>query len=145
MGGGQGVVYLPQELHQDALVAHPRNRVTRLPSIACMHTPPSAHPFFLCTRPLRTPLPVHHTPILQNVASISAGNDDFIGEMIADALDKVGSNGVLSIESSNRWARSGAAAVLGHACVRGCTQEERMWPCRMLCLLSLLAIGVAAV
>lgn len=39
--------------------------------------------------------------LLQNVASISAGNDDFVGEMIADALDKVGSNGVLSIESSN--------------------------------------------
>jgi hypothetical protein len=38
---------------------------------------------------------------LQNVASISAGNDDAIGEMIADALDKVGSNGVLSIETSN--------------------------------------------
>ncbi len=37
----------------------------------------------------------------QNVASISAGNDDQIGEMIASALDKVGSNGVLSIESSN--------------------------------------------
>lgn len=38
---------------------------------------------------------------MQNVASISAGNDDAIGEMIADALDKVGSNGVLSIETSN--------------------------------------------
>lgn len=38
---------------------------------------------------------------MQNVASISAGNDDFIGAMIADALDKVGSNGVLSIETSN--------------------------------------------
>jgi chaperonin GroEL (HSP60 family) len=38
----------------------------------------------------------------QNIASISAGNDDSVGDMIADALDKVGSNGVLSIESSNR-------------------------------------------
>jgi chaperonin GroEL (HSP60 family) len=38
---------------------------------------------------------------MQNVASISAGNDEAIGEMIANALDKVGSNGVLSIESSN--------------------------------------------
>lgn len=48
----------------------------------------------------------HATPVkgrvdIKNVASISAGNDDFVGEMIADALDKVGSNGVLSIESSN--------------------------------------------
>eukprot|EP00195_Chlamydomonas_chlamydogama_P014617 CAMPEP_0202898238 /NCGR_PEP_ID=MMETSP1392-20130828/6804_1 /ASSEMBLY_ACC=CAM_ASM_000868 /TAXON_ID=225041 /ORGANISM="Chlamydomonas chlamydogama, Strain SAG 11-48b" /LENGTH=578 /DNA_ID=CAMNT_0049584109 /DNA_START=111 /DNA_END=1847 /DNA_ORIENTATION=+ len=38
---------------------------------------------------------------IKNVASISAGNDNFVGDMIADALDKVGSNGVLSIESSN--------------------------------------------
>lgn len=38
---------------------------------------------------------------MQNIASIAAGNDDSVGEMIADALDKVGSNGVLSIESSN--------------------------------------------
>ena len=38
---------------------------------------------------------------LQNVAAISAGNDMSIGEMIAEALDKVGSDGVLSIESSS--------------------------------------------
>jgi chaperonin GroEL len=37
----------------------------------------------------------------QNVASISAGNDIEIGSMIADALDKVGADGVLSIEASN--------------------------------------------
>ncbi len=35
------------------------------------------------------------------MATISSGNDEFVGEMIASALDKVGSNGVLSIESSN--------------------------------------------
>ena len=35
------------------------------------------------------------------MATISSGNDESVGEMIADALDKVGSNGVLSIESSN--------------------------------------------
>lgn len=39
--------------------------------------------------------------IVQNVASISAGNDVSVGEMIAEALDKVGSDGVLSIESSS--------------------------------------------
>ena len=39
--------------------------------------------------------------LLQNVASISAGNDISVGEMIAEALDKVGSDGVLSIESSS--------------------------------------------
>jgi chaperonin GroEL (HSP60 family) len=37
------------------------------------------------------------------VASISAGNDDFIGSMIADALEKVGPDGVLSIESSSSF------------------------------------------
>jgi len=45
--------------------------------------------------------PVKGRNDIKNVASISAGNDDFVGDMIASALDKVGSNGVLSIESSN--------------------------------------------
>jgi chaperonin GroL len=45
--------------------------------------------------------PVQGRNDIRNIASISAGNDDSVGEMIADALDKVGSNGVLSIESSN--------------------------------------------
>eukprot|EP00898_Chlorokybus_atmophyticus_P002284 jgi/Chlat1/3056/Chrsp21S03310 len=38
---------------------------------------------------------------IKAVASISAGNDAEIGAMIADALDKVGNDGVLSIESSS--------------------------------------------
>lgn len=37
------------------------------------------------------------------VASISAGNDDFVGTMIADAIEKVGPDGVLSIESSSSF------------------------------------------
>lgn len=37
------------------------------------------------------------------VATISAGNDEFIGDMIADAIDKVGPDGVLSIESSSSF------------------------------------------
>lgn len=32
---------------------------------------------------------------------MSAGNDESIGDMIAEALDKVGSDGVLSIETGN--------------------------------------------
>lgn len=40
---------------------------------------------------------------MQNVATISAGNDDSIGDMIADALDKVGSDGVLTIDTSNSF------------------------------------------
>lgn len=46
-------------------------------------------------------VPVKGREDIKNVAAISAGNDLAIGEMIASALDKVGSNGVLSIESSN--------------------------------------------
>ena len=38
---------------------------------------------------------------MQSVATISAGNDELIGSMIAEALDKVGADGVLSIETSN--------------------------------------------
>merc|ERR1711937_719140 len=45
--------------------------------------------------------PVQGRDDIKAVASISAGNDDSVGEMIADALDKVGSDGVLSIESSS--------------------------------------------
>ena len=38
---------------------------------------------------------------MQNVASISAGNDELVGNLIAEALDAVGADGVLSIETSN--------------------------------------------
>jgi len=38
---------------------------------------------------------------IKNVAAISAGNDDEIGQMIADALEKVGTEGIIVIESSN--------------------------------------------
>ncbi|CAI0452870.1 unnamed protein product [Linum tenue] len=40
---------------------------------------------------------------LAAVATISAGNDELIGTMIADAIDKVGPDGVLSIESSSSF------------------------------------------
>ena len=39
--------------------------------------------------------------MMQSVATISAGNDELVGTMIAEALDKVGADGVLSIETSN--------------------------------------------
>ncbi|CAN4120264.1 unnamed protein product [Withania somnifera] len=45
--------------------------------------------------------PVKGRNDIKAVASISAGNDDSIGTMIADAIDKVGPDGVLSIESSS--------------------------------------------
>ncbi|XP_071734885.1 ruBisCO large subunit-binding protein subunit alpha-like isoform X1 [Rutidosis leptorrhynchoides] len=47
--------------------------------------------------------PVKGRDDIKAIASISAGNDDIIGSMIADAIDKVGSDGVLSIESSSSF------------------------------------------
>lgn len=42
--------------------------------------------------------PVEEIQSIQQVAAISAGNDDIIGSLIADALSKVGKNGVISLE-----------------------------------------------
>ena len=42
--------------------------------------------------------PVEDLKSISQVASISAGNDPEIGQMIADALDKVGKDGVISLE-----------------------------------------------
>ncbi|KAK1411952.1 hypothetical protein QVD17_32837 [Tagetes erecta] len=47
--------------------------------------------------------PVKGREDIKAIASISAGNDDTIGTMIADAIDKVGPDGVLSIESSSSF------------------------------------------
>lgn len=41
--------------------------------------------------------------LISAIASISAGNDEIIGTMVADAIDKVGPDGVLSIESSSSF------------------------------------------
>ena len=42
--------------------------------------------------------PVEDIKAIQHVAAISAGNDDIIGSLIASALDKVGKEGVISLE-----------------------------------------------
>ncbi|XP_057955317.1 ruBisCO large subunit-binding protein subunit alpha [Malania oleifera] len=47
--------------------------------------------------------PIKGRDDIKAVATISAGNDEFIGKMIADAIDKVGPDGVLSIESSSSF------------------------------------------
>ncbi|KAL2938418.1 RuBisCO large subunit-binding protein subunit alpha chloroplastic [Bienertia sinuspersici] len=47
--------------------------------------------------------PVNGRDDIQAIATISAGNDELIGAMIADAIDKVGPDGVLSIESSSSF------------------------------------------
>ncbi|CAA3025181.1 ru large subunit-binding subunit alpha [Olea europaea subsp. europaea] len=47
--------------------------------------------------------PVKGRDDIKAIATISAGNDEIIGTMIADAVDKVGPDGVLSIESSSSF------------------------------------------
>ena len=44
--------------------------------------------------------PVNSKEALAQVAAISAGNDKQIGELIADAMDKVGHDGVITVEES---------------------------------------------
>ncbi|XP_043699453.1 ruBisCO large subunit-binding protein subunit alpha [Telopea speciosissima] len=46
-------------------------------------------------------IPIKGREDIKAVASISAGNDDFIGNLMADAIDKIGPDGVISIESSS--------------------------------------------
>ncbi|KAF4349790.1 hypothetical protein F8388_002512 [Cannabis sativa] len=50
--------------------------------------------------------PVKGRSDVKAVASISAGNDEFIGNLIADAIEKIGPDGVISIESSSSFETS---------------------------------------
>ncbi|XP_030550615.1 chaperonin 60 subunit alpha 2, chloroplastic [Rhodamnia argentea] len=45
--------------------------------------------------------PIRGSDHIKAVASISAGNDDFVGGLIADAIERIGHDGVISIESSS--------------------------------------------
>lgn len=40
------------------------------------------------------------------VASLSAGNDEYIGNLIAEAIEKIGPDGIISIESSSSFETS---------------------------------------
>ncbi|XP_017189070.3 chaperonin 60 subunit alpha 2, chloroplastic-like isoform X2 [Malus sylvestris] len=51
-------------------------------------------------------LPVKGRNDIKAVASISAGNDKFIGNLIAEAIEKIGPDGVISIESSSSFETS---------------------------------------
>ncbi|GIW22910.1 MAG: 60 kDa chaperonin 2 [Candidatus Sericytochromatia bacterium] len=44
--------------------------------------------------------PIEGRESIAQVATISAGNDDYIGKLIADAMDKVGTDGVITVEES---------------------------------------------
>lgn len=47
--------------------------------------------------------PVDGTDDIRNVATISAGNDPYVGDLIAEAVEKVGTDGVLSIETGSTF------------------------------------------
>ena len=57
--------------------------------------------------------------LLAAIASISAGNDEIIGTMIADAIDKVGPDGVLSIESSSSFETTVDVEEGMEVCIKG--------------------------
>ncbi|KAL5975740.1 hypothetical protein ACLOJK_020066 [Asimina triloba] len=48
-------------------------------------------------------IPVKGWDDIKAVASISAGNDDFIGNLIADAVEEIGPDGIITIESSKTF------------------------------------------
>lgn len=43
----------------------------------------------------------YFSPSFAAVASISAGNDEYVGNLIAEAIEKIGPDGVISIEPSS--------------------------------------------
>lgn len=45
--------------------------------------------------------PVKGKDRIKAVASISAGNDEYVGNFIAETIEEVGSDGVISLESSS--------------------------------------------
>lgn len=50
--------------------------------------------------------PVEGRDDVKAVATVSAGNDEFVGNLIADAVEKIGPDGVISIESSSSFETS---------------------------------------
>ncbi|RYY00745.1 chaperonin GroEL [bacterium] len=50
--------------------------------------------------------PVEGTQAIAQVATISSGNDEYVGQLIADAMDKVGTDGVITVEESKSMGTS---------------------------------------
>ncbi|PNX56208.1 rubisco large subunit-binding protein subunit alpha, partial [Trifolium pratense] len=46
-------------------------------------------------------IPVEGRDHIKAVATISAGNDEYVGNLIAEAIEKIGYDGVITIESSS--------------------------------------------
>lgn len=51
-------------------------------------------------------VPVKGRDDIKAVATISSGNDEFVGNLIAEAIEKIGPDGVISIESSSSFETS---------------------------------------
>lgn len=51
-------------------------------------------------------VPVRGRDDIKAVATISSGNDEFVGNLIAEAIEKIGPDGVISIESSSSFETS---------------------------------------
>ena len=54
--------------------------------------------------PASPPRPAIHVAFATELAAVSAGNDDEIGRMIAEAMDKVSADGVITVEESKSLA-----------------------------------------
>ena len=61
--------------------------------------------FFNAGRPVATPAgqPVNSKEMRSQVATISAGNDKFIGDLIAESMEAVGTDGVITVEESKSF------------------------------------------
>ncbi|CAI9299736.1 unnamed protein product [Lactuca saligna] len=95
-----------------------------------LHRGSTLSSFRYCTSVTRRlPSKILHSPfkvgarilfiLFTTIASISAGNDEFIGNLIAEAIDKIGHDGIIFIESSS----SSETSVIVEEGMKGCYCE----------------------
>lgn len=76
--------------------------------------------------------PVKNNQSIAQVATIASGNDEEVGKMIADAMDKVGKDGVITVEESKKLVDTELEVVEGMQFDKGyispyfVTDQERM-------------------